>query len=142
PLSGDDAPDGLPVRTAIQLALQRAGLVCGASSHRDACVRLQAVVGDDVNKGIHDPARGAANVQAMGADSGIVGIIGPLYDSVAKSEVPVANGARLALISPANTDECLTQEPPDGRCHGLAARLRPHGSNTYFRVVTTDVVEG
>ena len=141
-MSGDDAPDGVPVRTAFQLAIQGAGSVCGASSHRDACVRLQAVIDDDVNKGIHDPAKGADNLRAMAADASVVGVIGPLYDSVARSEIPVANGARLAVISPANTDACLTQEPSDGRCHGLAARLRARGANTYFRVVTTDIVEG
>jgi branched-chain amino acid transport system substrate-binding protein len=142
PLSGDDAPDGIPVKNAIGLAIEQAGQVCGAASHTDACVTLQPVFVDDVNKGIHDPARGAANVQALLSDARLVGMVGPLYDSVAKSEIPVANAARLALVSPANTDECLTQEPRDGRCRGLAARLRPHGPNNYFRVVTTRVAEG
>lgn len=142
PLSGDDAPDGIPVKNAIALAIKQAGQVCGAASHTDACVTLQTVFDDDVSKGIHDPAKGATNVQALIADSHVVAMVGPLYDSVAKGELPVANAAGLAIVSPANTDECLTQEPKDGRCHGLAARLRPHGPNNYFRVVTTQVVEG
>ena len=142
PLSGDDAPDGIPVKNAIALTIKQAGQVCGAASHTDACVTLQTVFADDVNKGIHDPATGAANVRAMASDARIVGMVGPLYDSVAKSELPVANGAGLAMVSPANTDECLTQEPEDGHCHGLAGRLRPRGGNNYFRVTTTQVVEG
>src|SRR5207248_1751146 len=57
-------------------------------------------------------------------------------------EVPVANAAQLAVVSPATTDECLTQEPKDGHCHGLAARLQPRSPRTFFRLVTTQVVEG
>lgn len=142
PLSGDDAPDGLPVKDAIDFAIRQAGSVCGAVSHPGACVTLQAVFDDDVDKGIHDPAKGARNVAALTADARVVGMVGPLYDGVARSEIPIANTAGLAIISPSNTDECLTQEPADGHCHFLAGRLRPHGSNTYFRVVATQLVEG
>jgi branched-chain amino acid transport system substrate-binding protein len=141
PLSGDDAVDGLPVRDAIMLALAKAGNVCGASSHRDACVEVKPVMVDDVNKGIHDPATGAANIKRLASDHAVLGVVGPLYDSVARSEIPAANAAGLPLISPANTDVCLTQEPADGQCQGLAAKLRPHQPNTYFRVVTTELNE-
>lgn len=142
PLSGDDAPDGLPAKAAIDLAVKQAGSVCGAASHPDDCVTVQVMAYDDVSKGIHDPAKGSRNVQAMVADAHVVGVIGPLYDSVARSEIPIANSARLAIVSPTNTDECLTQEPPDGHCHGEAARLRTDGPNNYFRVVTTQLAEG
>ena len=110
PLSGDDAPDGLPARNAIDLAVKQAGRVCGPSRHPDACFDLQAVTYDD--------------------------------DSVATSELPVANAARLTMVSPGTTNECLSQEPPDGHCQGLSARLRPGGPNNFFRVVTTQLVEG
>ncbi|TME25434.1 MAG: hypothetical protein E6I68_02275 [Chloroflexi bacterium] len=142
PLSGDDAPDGLPVKNAIELAAKQAGLICGAATHKDACVRLEAVIEDDVSQGIHDAAKGAQNVQRLAADDHVIGMVGPLYDSLAKSELPVANAAQLAVVSPAATDECLTQEPPDGHCGGLKARLRPGGGNTFFRVVTTQLEEG
>src|SRR5256714_10742725 len=141
PLSGDDAPDGLPVRNAIALAIDQAGLTCGAATHRDACVRLEAVIEDDVSQGIHDAAKGAQNVQRLAADGRVIGMVGPLYESLAKSELPVANAAQLAMVSPAATDECLTQEPPDGHCGGVKARLRPRGGNTFFRVVTTQLDE-
>jgi branched-chain amino acid transport system substrate-binding protein len=142
PLSGDDAQDGLPVEHAIDLAITQAGLVCGAASHPNQCVRVKAAPYDDVNKGIHDPARGANNVQTLAADTAVIGMIGPLYDSLARSELPVASAAHLAMVSPAVTDECLTQEPTDGHCKGLAARLRAPGANNFFRVVTTELVEG
>ena len=116
PLSGDDAPDGIPVKNAIELAIKAAGLVCGAASHQDACVQLQAVSYDDVSQGIHDPAKGAKNVQLLAGDLRVVAMVGPLYDSLARSELPVANAAPLAMVSPATTNECLTQEPPDEHC--------------------------
>ena len=141
-MSGDDAQDGLSVEHAIDLAISQAGLVCGAASHRDACVQLKAVPHDDVNRGIHDPATGAGNVRLLAADAAVIAVIGPLYDSLAKSELPVANAARLAMVSPAVTDECVTQEPADGHCKGLATRLRPRPMNSFFRVVTTQLVEG
>ena len=141
-LSGDDAPDGIPAKNAIDLAIRNAGMICGAALHRDACVQLRVVSFDDVTKGVHDPAQGAKNVELLASDPGVVGMIGPLYDSLAKSELPVANATHLAMVSPAVTDECLTQEPPDGHCQGLAARLRPRGPNNFFRVVTTQLVEG
>ena len=142
PLSGDDAPDGLPVRDAIELAIKQAGRLCGASAHREACLSLTLNALDDVNQGVHDPATGAKNIRLLTADDRVVGVVGPLYDSVARSEIPIANAVGLPIISPANTDECLTQEPPDGHCGGLAGRLRTPGPTTYFRVVSTQLAEG
>jgi branched-chain amino acid transport system substrate-binding protein len=142
PLSGDDAPDGIPAKNAIELGIKAAGLVCGAASHQDACVQLQAVSYDDVSHGIHDPATGAKNVQRLAGDPRVVAMVGPLYDSLARSELPVASVAQLAMVSPATTNECLTQEPPDGHCQGLKARLRPRSPNTFFRVVATQLDEG
>ena len=142
PLSGDDAPDGLPAKNAIDLALKQAGRVCGPSRHPDACFDLQAVTYDDVSQGIHDPAKGAKNVQLLANDARVLAMVGPLHDSVAKSELPVANAAGLTVVSPGTTNECLSQEPLDGHCQGLSARLRPSGPNNFFRLLTTQLVEG
>src|ERR1700694_5307304 len=142
PLSGDDAPDGLPTKNAIDLATKQAGRVCAPTRHPDACFDLQAITYDDVSQGIHDPAKGAKNVQLLVEDARVLAMIGPLYDSLAKSELPVANPVQLAMVSPGTTNECLTQEPADGHCQGLSARLRPHSPNNFFRVVTTQLVEG
>ncbi len=142
PLSGDDAPDGLPAKNAIDLAIKQAGRVCGPDRHPDACFDLQAIAYDDVRQGIHDPAKGAQNVQLIAGDARVLAMVGPLYDRLAKSELPVANPVRLAMVSPGTTNECLTQEPPDGHCQGLSARLRAQGPNNFFRVVTTQLVEG
>jgi branched-chain amino acid transport system substrate-binding protein len=141
-LTGEDAPDGVPAENGAKLAIKSAGLVCGASSHQDACFRLTAAPFDDVVAGIHDPARGEQNLGRLAEDAGVVAVIGPIYDSVARREIPVAAAAGLTLISPATTNECLTQEPADGHCGGLAQRLRPGGTSTFFRVVPTQLSEG
>lgn len=141
PLSGDDAPDGVPAKNAIELAIKHHPTVCGAASHQDACVRVELASYDDVSKGIHDPAQGAGNVRQMTSDPRVIAMVGPLYDGVARSEIPIANRAHLAMVSPATSNECLTQEPADGHCRGLAATLRPTRTNSFFRVVTTQLME-
>src|SRR5207245_4942400 len=82
------------------------------------------------------------NGQLLANDARVLAMVGPLHDSVAKSELPVANAAGLTMVSPGTTNECLSQEPPDGHCQGLSARLRRSGPNNFFRVVTTQLVEG
>ena len=142
PTSGADASDGLPTSKGAQLAVSKAGKVCGASSHTDACFTLQSMPLDDAVNGVHDPAQGAKNVQQFVSDSTVLGMVGPFNSSVARAEIPIGNSANLAMISPANTNECLTQEPSDGHCAGQAAKLRPTGKNNYFRVCTTDLIQG
>lgn len=142
PVTGADASDGLPTQKGAQLAIQKAGKVCGASSHTDACFTLQDFPLDDAVNGVHDPAQGGKNMQQFVSDSAVLGMVGPFNSSVARVEIPIANTVGLAMVSPANTNECLTQEPADGHCAGQAAKLRPTGKNNYFRVCTTDLIQG
>ncbi|HEX3630522.1 MAG TPA: branched-chain amino acid ABC transporter substrate-binding protein, partial [Candidatus Dormibacteraeota bacterium] len=143
PVSGSDASDGQPTQNGAKLAIKKAAKVCGASSHTDACFTLQSFPLDDAVNGVHDVGQGAKNVQQFVADSTVLGMVGPFNSSVAAGEIPIANSANLAMISPANTNECLTQEPADGHCKGQAAKLRQAtGKNNYFRVCTTDLIQG
>jgi branched-chain amino acid transport system substrate-binding protein len=148
PVSFGDASDGQPTQNGAKLAIKQAGKVCGASSHSDACFTLQAFPLDDATAALngHDPAQGAANVRQFIADSTVLGMVGPFNSSVAKAEIPITNQVDLAMISPANTNECLTQRPADGHCKTsgveLADQLRPTGKNNYFRVCTTDLIQG
>src|SRR5271167_4721359 len=58
---------------------------------------------DDVGPtGLPDPAVGAQNVTSLIGDALVAGIVGPLTSSAAKAEMPIANPAPIALISPAN----------------------------------------
>ena len=59
--------------------------------------------------------------------------------------MPIANNAPIAIISPSNTNQCLTQTGADIGCTGandLVPTLRPTGKVTYFRVATTDDHQG
>src|SRR5262249_7236368 len=84
------------------------------------CDGLDALVGrvrhmDAAVNGTHDPQKGAQNVTAMAGDPKIVAFVGPLNSSVAKNEIPIASDAHLAMISPSNTNPCLTKDQPDPR---------------------------
>ncbi len=148
PVSFGDASDGQPTQNGAKLAIKQAGKVCGASSHTDACFTLAPWALDDATAALggHDPAQGAANVRQFVADNTVLGMVGPFNSSVAKAEIPINNQVNLAMISPANTNECLTQTPADGHCkvsgQELRSTLRPTGKNNYFRVCTTDLIQG
>src|ERR1700737_1158575 len=144
PVSFGDASDGQPTQNGAKLAIKQAGKVCGASSHTDACFTLQSFALGDATaaQNGHDPAQGAANVTQFVTDSAVLGMVGPFNSSVALAEIPIANTVALTMISPANTNKCLTQEPADGHCKGQAAKLRASGKNNYFRVCTTDLIQG
>ncbi len=148
PVSFSDASDGGPTLKGAKLAIKQAAKVCGASSHSDACFTLAAFPLDDATAALggHDPAQGAANVRQFIADNTVLGMVGPFNSSVAKAEIPINNQVNLAMISPANTNECLTQTPADGHCkvsgQELKNTLRPTGKNNYFRVCTTDLIQG
>ena len=74
----------------------------------------------------HSPAQGAANITALASDATVMGVVGPFNSSVALAEIPVASQDHLALISPSNTNPCLTvvvarlQRPVDQDRHHLA----------------------
>jgi branched-chain amino acid transport system substrate-binding protein len=70
----------------------------------------------------------------LASDADVIGVIGTLNSSVAKTAVVPLDSAGIAMISPANTGVELT-----GR-DNLASQKRPH--KNYFRVVTTDDVQG
>lgn len=141
PTSGKDESSGLPAQNGAQLAVDQAN-----ASNAIAGYKLVFVPKDDVGpSGIHDPAQGATNVKALIGDSLVAGIVGPFNSNVAQSEMPVANQAPIALISPANTNPCLTKDTAAAGCTGAnnqLAKLRPTGKVTYFRIATTDDHQG
>jgi branched-chain amino acid transport system substrate-binding protein len=111
---------------------------------------------DDAVGGTPEPFKGAANIESLAGDPLVMAVIGPLDSSVARSEIPIANMAGLVMVSPATSSPCLTRSVylPAGlsptrtavTCKqvGLpaAAELRPSGTNNYFRLATTDDLQG
>ena len=141
PLSGTEGSQGQPMLKGVRFAVERAG---GAIKG----YTLEVAAYDDAVNGVHDPQKGAQNVTAMVGDPKIMAFVGPGSSNVAKSEIPIAADAHLAMISPANTNPCLTKDQPDPRfpynanCGGLPAQLRKGNPNNYFRTVPTDDYQG
>jgi branched-chain amino acid transport system substrate-binding protein len=138
PLTGGDATDGPFPQLAAELAVTQ------ANSHKlmGGCT-LKYVSKDDstVLKNGHDPQQGAANITALASDATVMGVVGPFNSSVALAEIPVASTNHLAVISPSNTNPCLTAVVPvcsDPTININTASLYP-GPHTYFRVIASDV---
>ena len=148
PLTGADGRAGTPTLNGVRFFVSQHPTVGGYTVVIDAR--------DDAVKGVHNPGRGAGNVRALAADPLVLGVIGPFDSGVARAEIPVANAAALAMVSPATTSRCLTKEPflpaklnparTDISCAdaGLPAPkdLRPSGVNNYFRLAATDDLQG
>ena len=84
--------------------------------------------------------RGRENVKRMIAEPSVLGMIGPYASSVARVEMPVANLAHFAMVSPTTTGSCLTVA--ERLCKPTSAELRPNGSNNYFRIASRDPLQG
>jgi branched-chain amino acid transport system substrate-binding protein len=141
PLTGGDATDGPFPQLAAELAVNQAI----ASKLMGGCT-LKYVSKDDstVLKNGHDPAQGAANITALASDGTVMGVVGPFNSSVALAEIPVASQNHLALISPSNTNPCLTAVVAvcsDPTIKIDTAALYP-GAHSYFRVIASDIQQG
>jgi branched-chain amino acid transport system substrate-binding protein len=133
PVSGADTSAGKPAENGANLAIKQANANKTISGYTLVAVNL-----DDVGpSGTHDPTTGANNIRSAISDALVGGCIAPFNSSVALAEMPIANNAGLALISPSNTNPTLTK--PEG---GQLSTLRPTGKVTYFRVSTTDDLQG
>lgn len=147
PESGAETSNGIPTLNGVKFAVSQVKSVDGFTLEVDNL--------DDAVNGVHDPQKGAQNVQQFVDDTKVLGVIGPFNSGVARAEMPITNRAHLVQISPANTNQCLTKDvyipqslsgKPDVSCKdaGLPppSDLRPTGTNNYFRVATTDDNQG
>jgi branched-chain amino acid transport system substrate-binding protein len=148
PLGGPEAAVGVPALDGIRFYVRQHPTVAGFS--------VTLTVKDDTSGGVAEPPLGATNVQAFVSDPLVMGVVGPLDSSVARAEIPVANQASLAMVSPATSSPCLTRDdylpaalnpprtPITCKDAGVASAtdLRPSGVNNYFRLATTDDLQG
>ena len=147
PESGAETSNGIPTLNGVKFAVSQVKSVDGFT--------LEVKNFDDAVNGVHDPQKGAQNVQQLVDDSKVLGMIGPFNSGVARAEMPISNRAHLVQISPANTNQCLTKDiyipqslsgVPDVDCkaagYPFPKDLRPTGTNNYFRVATTDDFQG
>jgi len=138
PLSGGDASVGLPTLNGMKLAIDAANKAGGVTVNGKTYM-LEAYQLDDVPPGAqaHDPAQGSKNADTFISDSAVIGMLGPFNSNVARAMMPKLNTAGMCNISPSKTSEKLTK--PE---YGDTGTLRPTGTVTYFRVATTDDIQG
>jgi branched-chain amino acid transport system substrate-binding protein len=143
PMSGGEASNGVPTLNGVNFAVKQQNDKGGVKGYTIKVTSL-----DDAVNGKHDPQKGAQNVQQLLASSKVLAMVGPFNSNVAAAEIPVANRDSLSMISPANTNPCLTKQVSQdfGGCQNYAGydpgSLRPTGTNNYFRVAGTDDHQG
>lgn len=146
PLSGIEGRAGTPTLNGVQFYVKQHPTLDG--------FRVAVNARDDAINGA--AKLGAENITAFVNDPVVLGVIGPFDSAVARATIPVADVAHLAMISPSASDQCLTQPEfvPAGlspahkavACNEvglpLPADLRPDKVNNFFRLATTDDLQG
>ena len=148
PLTGSEGPAGISTLNGVRFFVHRHPTLNGFNIAVDAR--------DDGVGASGDGSRSVQNLRAFIADPQVLAMIGPFDSSVARGQIPIANVAHLAMVSPATSSRCLTKEPflPAAlnpmrtaiscKSAGLPSpgELRPTGVNNYFRLATTDELQG
>jgi branched-chain amino acid transport system substrate-binding protein len=132
PMSGGEAPNGVPTNNGVLLAIDDANRAGGYNG-----TMFEEVLKDDAVNGVHDPAQGAKNIQELIADSDVVGIVGNFNSNVGLATIPITNAAGIVQISPSQTNPTLTKPPA-----ALDVRRAHPDQINYFRVCTTDDIQG
>src|SRR5215211_5707917 len=136
PLQGSSAAQTEQMNNAIKLYLSDIGNKVG-----NYTIQFEAFDDSTAAKGAWDEATCAANARKYVEDEAILGVIGTFNSGCAKIEVPIANEASLAYVSPANTAVGLTHTGP-GAEPGEPDKYYPSGTRNYARVVASDDFQG
>jgi len=136
PLQGSSASQTAQMNDATKLYLQEINNKVG-----DYTIQFEAFDDSTAAKGAWDEATCSANARKYVEDTAVIGVLGTFNSGCAKLEVPIANEASLAYISPANTAVGLTHVGP-GSESGEPEKYYPNGTRNYARVVTPDDVQG
>lgn len=128
PMTGGEAPNGVPTANGVALAL---------SENQVPGFTISINQQDDAVNGKHDANQGAKNMQTLANDPQVLFVVGPYNSSVAQAEIPVSNAAGLMQCSPANTAVALTKGDA-----AKALRKTNPDKIAYVRVATTDDNQG
>jgi branched-chain amino acid transport system substrate-binding protein len=153
PLRGPSAPEAIPLKTGIELALSQA-------DDRAGSFRVRYISLDDSTGATGwDPSQTAANARRAAADPRTVFYIGEFDDEASEVSMPILNEAGIPQVSPANTFVGLTAGAADGGSgggsgtggsgtggsgtggSGQAIPFAPTGTRTYLRIVPTDAIQ-
>ncbi len=127
PLTGELSALGLGIKNSADLAVKTANK---KQYVKGVTFKLETL--DDQAQ----PSAGQQNATKLVADKTVVGVVGPLNSGVAESMQKVFDDAKLAQISPANTNPALSQGP------NWASGDKKRGYKSYFRTATTDAIQG
>src|SRR5438034_11480007 len=83
PELGGETSNGLPTLNGVKFAVDQTKTVEGFT--------LSVANFDDAVNGVHDPQKGAQNVNQLVEDSKVLGLMTPLNLSVATAETPIIN---------------------------------------------------
>jgi branched-chain amino acid transport system substrate-binding protein len=128
PLRGGGALPTLQMSEAIAHTLRQRGFHAGRLR-----VGYQSCDDSTAQAGIFDEAKCAANAKLYAQTPAVIGEIGPYNSGCAYGQIPIANRARLAMISPTNSDIGLTHATPLAP-EGLIESLYPTGERNYVRI--------
>ena len=134
-LTGPEAVNGLPIRNAVQLAIDDANEAAGPGG-----VQLVLEPYDDASEtspNNPDPERGEANATSMVEDPRTIAMIGTYSSGIAYSVIPITNEAGLLQCSPANTLPELTK-PEAG---ALEVRAAYPDRINYVRLAPSDDIQ-
>jgi branched-chain amino acid transport system substrate-binding protein len=150
PLSGAEASQGTPTKNGVLFYISQHPTIDGFTLKVDAK--------DYAVNGSPDASKGASTMQEFIANASVLGIVGTFDSGVARAEIPLANQVGLSMISPANTNPCLTKTvyiPSTLRTNGQDVTCKDAGlpapadlrtahpdKNNYFRLATTDDLQG
>ena len=148
PLTGPEAAAAMPAMNGIRFFVRTHPFLDG--------FEVVLAARDDAAGGPADPERGVSNVDAFISDSSVVAMLGPFDGAVARKEIPVANAAGLAMVTPATSNPCLTRDiylpallnpsRVDVTCKAAGlpsgSELRPSRPNNFFRLTATDELQG
>jgi len=121
PLSGGEASTGTDEQNAVKYAIK-------LFNAANPSFNVQLVSVDDQG----DPSEAAKVAPAIGANSKIIGLVGPAYSGATIASLPYYKAGRLALISPSATRVSLTD--PKNKSD--------YGQPVFHRVVATDDKQG
>ncbi|MEA3342004.1 MAG: branched-chain amino acid ABC transporter substrate-binding protein [Chloroflexota bacterium] len=125
---------GWEVAQGMQLALEGADFCAG-----DFTVEFELLNASGPDDDVLIPEMETTNAEKAANDLDVLVYLGSTYSSGCKISVPILNRAGVAQISPSATYPGLTKS---GFGAGEPAIYYPTGRRTFFRVVTTDDMQG